>query len=163
MSGASTVRGAGNKGAVAASRAFLRRLNLARFGVTDATIFSTELDRTTDALRSALPRNAQHWGLARKVLNIFLRDCFYTSYLVSAFHLDRAERFLELPLDSITAKQLTSVVGRGGLPSWRGVKQVTKPSVLCKNASWLNFLLVTVSWRNYQPNSDRILSEVSRG
>jgi hypothetical protein len=75
-------------------------------------------------LRTALPFGARHWGLARKILNIFLRDCFYTSYLVSTFHLDLAESFLELPLDSITAKQLCGVHS-SRLLRWPGVKHLT--------------------------------------
>jgi hypothetical protein len=123
--GASTVRGRGNAGAVAASRTFLRRLDLATFGVSDSTTFEAELNRATDELRVALPRTCQHWGMARKILNIFLRDCLYTSYLVSAFHLDRAEQFLELPLDSITAKQLRNAAGQRSLQPWPGVKHLT--------------------------------------
>jgi hypothetical protein len=122
---ASSVRGAGGKGVVGAARNFLRQLDLSRFAVGNRSAFAAELDRATNELRSALPRGAQHWGIARKVLNIFLRDCFYTSYLVSTFRLDRSEVFMELPLDSITAKQLKSTVGRGALPSWCGVKHVT--------------------------------------
>lgn len=122
---ASSVRGAGGKGVVRAARNFLRELDLSRFSVANGAAFAAELDRATNELRSALPRSAQHWGVARKVLNIFLRDCFYTSYLVSKFRLDRCEPYMELPLDSITAKELRSTVRRGGLPTWRGVKNVT--------------------------------------
>jgi len=123
--GASAVRGRGNAGAVAASRAYLRRLDLARLVVEDPRAFQTELDRATNKLRLALPRNAQHWGLARKILNIFLRDCLYTSYLSDAFQLRRTERLLELPLDSITAKKLRQATGPGWLPLWPGVKHLT--------------------------------------
>ncbi|HYV24391.1 MAG TPA: hypothetical protein VE969_04070 [Pyrinomonadaceae bacterium] len=122
---ASSVRGAGGKGVVRAARDFLRQLDLSRFAVRDPNAFSNELDRATKELRSALPRGAQHWGVARKVLNIFLRDCCYTSYLASRFRLDGAAPLMELPLDSITAKKLKSTVGRGGLPPWSGVKHVT--------------------------------------
>ncbi len=123
--GASAVRGRGNAGTVAASRAFLRCLDLRRFALRDPIGFAAELDRTTRKLCTALPPNAQHWGLARKVLNIFLRDCLYTIYLSKAFHLQRAEEFLELPLDSITERELRRVVGRGVLPRWPGVRHVT--------------------------------------
>jgi hypothetical protein len=122
---ASSVRGAGGKGVVHAARNFLRQLDLSRFSVDDGAAFAAELDRATNELRSALPRGAQHWGVARKVLNIFLRDCFYTSYLVSKLRLDRSEPHMEVPLDSITAKQLKSTIGRGALPPWCGVKHVT--------------------------------------
>jgi hypothetical protein len=123
--GASTVRGRGNAGTVAASRQFVRSLPLQRFALDDPSRFAAELDRTTDDLCAALPRNAQHWGLARKILNIFLRDCLYTTYLSEAYQLQRAENLLELPLDSITARQLQLIAGRGVLPRWPGVRHVT--------------------------------------
>jgi hypothetical protein len=59
------------------------------------------------------------------VLNIFLRDALYNSYLRTPYHLDRAEALLELPLDSITAKRLRHVVGADQLPRWPGVKHLS--------------------------------------
>src|SRR5205823_15117925 len=121
----SAVRGRGNAGTAAASREFLRSVSLRRFAVRDSAVFAAELDRTTQRLRAVLPRKARHWGLARKILNIFLRDCLYTTYLSEAYQLQRAEKFLELPLDSITARQLQLIAGRGVLPRWPGVRHVT--------------------------------------
>ena len=74
-----------------------------------------------------LPIGARHWGLARKVLNIFLRDCLYTTYLDEAFHLRRSEALFEIPLDSLTATNLKRGTGRGALPPWPGVKHLSKP------------------------------------
>jgi len=123
--GASAVRGRGNVGTVPAARNFLRALKLAPFGVSNRAAFARELDRATDALRMALPSKARHWGLARKLLNIFLRDCLYTSYIDTAYNMQRAQALLELPLDSITAKELRRSVGGGRLPAWPGVKHLT--------------------------------------
>ena len=95
------------------------------FGVKNRSAFAAQLDRTTGRLVSALPRKARRWGLARKFLNIFLRDCLYTTYLSDAYHLHRAQRFLEVPLDSITAKELRKAAGRGQLPRWLGVRRLT--------------------------------------
>lgn len=122
---ASTARGRGSKGAVKAARQFLARLRLVRFGVKRRSRFEEHLNRTTTRLMAALPRRARRWGLARKFLNIFLRDCFYTTYLAREYHLDRAENFLELPLDSITTKELRKATGRGQLPQWLGVRKLT--------------------------------------
>ncbi|MGE3843430.1 MAG: hypothetical protein AB7I50_17805 [Vicinamibacterales bacterium] len=80
-----------------------------------------ELDRATDALVRRLPQSARHWGLARKGLNIFLRECLYTVYLRDRHHLDRAEQFLEVPLDSLTGKELHSA-SHGRLRRWRTVR-----------------------------------------
>ncbi len=60
-------------------------------------------------------------------MNIFLRDCLYTTYLDTAFGLRSNEAFFELPLDSITAVQLKRAVGRGRLPAWPGVKHLKEP------------------------------------
>lgn len=123
--GASTVRGRGNAGTVAAARTFLRRLDLSQFGAGTGVSFGEALDRSTEELRVALPRTARHWGIARKALNIFLRDCLYTTYLEAAFRLRTQEAAFELPLDSITALHLKRAVGRGALPPWPGVRHVT--------------------------------------
>lgn len=72
-----------------------------------------------------MPSDARSWGLARKLLNIFLRDCLYTVYLRDAYHLDRAEAHLEIPLDSITSAELRANSKRGELPAWRGVRDLT--------------------------------------
>lgn len=123
--GASAARGGGNRGVVPAAREYLRDINLSAFGTARAGAFRVALNRHTDQLRRRLPRRAQHWGLARKLLNIFLRDCLYTTYLNTAYHLDRGEDFYELPLDSITASRLRREAGGRTLPVWPGVRHVT--------------------------------------
>jgi len=110
-----------------ASRSHLRRLDLSRFGQATRARFNRNLDSATVALRDSLPRGARHWGLARKVLNIFLRDCLYTTYLDEAFGLRRNESYFELPLDSITAARLRGTAGRGKLPAWPGVIHLAEP------------------------------------
>ena len=121
----SAARGRGNAGVVEAARAYLRRMDLSDFGTDDGAVVRAALNRRTQRLRRKLPTRARHWGLARKLLNIFLRDCLYTTYLNTAFQLARAERHLELPLDSITATELKRAAGRGKLPAWPGVRHVT--------------------------------------
>src|SRR5262249_55604340 len=123
--GASTVRGQRAPGLVQAARAHLATLDLQQFGVSGPALFRRRLDRATERLARSLPLRGRSWGVARKLLNIFLRDALYTSYLREAFRLDRAEHLLELPLDSITAKRLQAEVGRGRLPRWQGVKRVS--------------------------------------
>ena len=121
---ASASRGRGNAGVVKAARNFMRRLDLARFGKNPAG-FTRALNASTRSLRSKLPRRARHWGSARKLLNIFLRDCLYSSHLSSAFGLQRAETAFEVPLDSVTALCLKRESGRGHLPAWPGVRNLT--------------------------------------
>jgi hypothetical protein len=105
---------------VVSARGFCSRLKLVRFGTADEHVFARRLDSATKQLMECLPRHATNWGLARKLLNIFLRDCLYTSYLAKAHGLAKAEKLLEIPLDSITAKRIYEAVPL--LPRWPGVK-----------------------------------------
>jgi hypothetical protein len=112
---------------VAAGRPFLCELKLRRFAVPSVRRFRRELDRATDGLMRAFPKRARHWGLARKGLNIFLRDCLYTIYLREAYGLGIAEQFFEVPLDSLTGRALYDA-SRRRLPRWRTVRGL-KPDV----------------------------------
>jgi hypothetical protein len=80
-------------------------------------------DQTTDSLMRTC---GAKWGAARKALNLFLRDCLYNKYLNSHYRLDIIEHWLEIPLDSVIAKQLKRDAGRGCLPLWPGLKRLKK-------------------------------------
>ena len=121
----SSVRGR-TAGATQTARNFFSALSLQQLGATDAENFAAELDRHTARLAAKLPSAAWQWGLARKLLNIFLRDCAYNAYLRSKFGLGRMERHLELPLDSITARTLRFAVGRNQLRPWPGLTGLSK-------------------------------------
>ncbi len=116
---ASATRGQG-AGVVASARDYFGRLMLANFGISDERAFARQLDAATRQLMECLPKHAANWGLARKLLNIFLRDCLYTSYLAKAHRLAKAEKLLEIPLDSITSKRIHEAMPL--LPKWPGVK-----------------------------------------
>lgn len=120
---ASATRGQG-AGVVASARDHFGRLKLANFGISDERVFARQLDAATRQLMDCLPKDAANWGLARKLLNIFLRDCLYTSYLAKAHRLAKAEKLLEIPLDSITAKRIHEAVPQ--LPRWPGVKYLDR-------------------------------------
>ena len=122
--GSSATRGQG-AGVVLAGRQFLAQLPLSQFSVSRPSLFEQRLDDATKQLCASFPRTGQSWGLARKVLNIFLRDALYTTYLADKFHLKEGEANLEVPLDSITARHLCQAAGRGALPRWLGVKHLT--------------------------------------
>jgi hypothetical protein len=119
--GPSSMRGAGSSGVVAAGRPHLCELQLTQFATADARRFRRALDRATLGLMESFPRQARHWGLARKGLNLFLRDCLYTVYLRDAYGLGIAEAFFEIPLDSFTGREL-SVQSDGVLPRWKTVR-----------------------------------------
>jgi hypothetical protein len=99
------------------------KLRLARFASSERAAFERALDAYTQRLMSAFPEGRGSWGLARKLLNIFLRDSLYTTYLSKAFRLRSAEGLLEIPLDSITAKHIRKAVPE--LPRWRGVRHLS--------------------------------------
>lgn len=123
--GASTARGQRAPGLIEKAREFLAVLPLEPFGSGESALFRSSLDEATKKLSGAFPVRGRSWGLARKLLNIFLRDALYTAYLRNHFHLDRSEAFYELPLDSITARCLRQEIPNGGLPRWKGVKHLT--------------------------------------
>jgi hypothetical protein len=122
--GSSSMRGAGSAGVVEAARGYLRALPLTDFGTADAKTFRESLDSATNELRLALPKQGRYWGLARKGLNIFLRDCLYTVYLREAFSLQLAEDLFEVPLDSISGRSLFEQ-SSGRLPRWKTVRGLT--------------------------------------
>ena len=98
------------------------RAKLARFATRDRVAFERALNGHTRRLIAVLPKGGASWGLARKLLNIFLRDSLYTGYLSKAYGLTKAERFLEIPLDSITAKRIRQEEPE--VPRWRGVRHL---------------------------------------
>jgi hypothetical protein len=123
--GPSTVRNQGAAGIVDSARAYFVTLDLSPLSTSNSAQYSAKLDRLTRQLRGKLPGPARSWGLARKLLNIFVRNAFYNIYLSEMYGLAKAEALLEIPLDSITASKLKQETGRGRLPSWPGVKKLT--------------------------------------
>jgi hypothetical protein len=125
--GPSTVRNQGAPGIAVAARSFLVELDLDPFSTSDPTAFAAELESQTLKLVAALPAKARSWGLARKCLNIFLREAFYNAFLQDRYRLDVAEKLYELPLDSISAGKLRARRPRT-LPEWPGVRHL-QPSM----------------------------------
>jgi hypothetical protein len=119
----SSMRGPGCGEAIRAGRAFVCGLELRRFSSRTRAGFQTELDDATRELVAAMPRVARSWGLARKGINIFLRECLYTSYLRDYSRIERAERYFELPLDSLTGKALKRTAPE--LPRWDCIRRLT--------------------------------------
>ena len=122
--GPATVRGQGAAGVVAAAQEFLSEIPLRSFAKSTESSFRNALDSATEDLALAFPKPARRWGLARKCLNIFLRDAFYNSHLAPRFNLDRAKAFYELPLDGVVARALIRLAKPKTLPVWPGVKHL---------------------------------------
>jgi hypothetical protein len=121
-----------------AARLFLASLPLRKFAASDENSFRRVLDEKTERLRQSLPDGARDWGLARKCLNIFLRDAFYNAYLRTEFGLSCAEPWYEVPLDSQVARRLERVALREGrhpaLPKWTTLKDLQPTANDCYQA-----------------------------
>ncbi len=118
--GPSAARQQVRKGDIRHVRDFLDKLDIEEFA--DPRKFSRSLDRTTKELAKRLPKGG--WGAARKFLNLYFRRITYNFYLRRAYHLDRIEPLLELPMDSYAAKGLKRDY-KGRLPRWQGVSYLT--------------------------------------
>ncbi len=82
------------------------------------------LDRQTEFLLDDFPISGRPWGAARKAINLFLRDTLYNQYLCRRFGFHKLESWLEVPLDSASARGLKLAAGRGVLPRWPGLKHL---------------------------------------
>jgi len=67
------------------------------------------LDARTTVLMRLMSRNRKlldhesYFGLARKVLNIFLRNSYYNQFLISRYNIAKHEGLFEVPIDSRSA------------------------------------------------------------
>lgn len=125
-----TVRGQG-KGVLSASQQFLAvDFNPDSLRTSSEKRYIMRLDSATHELQRALGRQAGSWGIARKILNIYIRDCVYSRMLCTRYRLERIEPFLEVPLDSFVAKGLIAEANLLGqsrrLPKWRSIKGLTR-------------------------------------
>jgi hypothetical protein len=80
-------------------------------------------------VRRKLPVGAQHWGTARKCLNIYLRDVLYNRFLCEHFRLSKLEKLLEIPLDSEVARGLRAEPEGAMLPKWRTIKGLDRATI----------------------------------
>ncbi len=123
--GPSTARGMGPAGTIQAARKYLQGVDISRFVKRNESAFQSELETATSELKKALPKGAQHWGSARKFLNIFLRNCTYNRYVCEQHRLEKIESWLEVPIDSHVVKGLKKEGRRGDLPRWKTVVGLT--------------------------------------
>ena len=123
--GPSALRGQG-KGVLRASQDFLAQIPLTKIPKSNKKIFQLWLEHQTELLLDNLPIKNRPWGAARKAINLFLRDALYNKYISKKFRLQLIEKWLEVPLDSAVAKGLKLNSGRGELPIWPGLKNLTQ-------------------------------------
>lgn len=124
--GSSTWRNMVQSGDRERARDFLSRLRLWTIPKGSQSEFNRRLEFWTDRLIERVSRRRGRnlrWGVARKGLNIFLQSCV-NNWRLNEYHgLSPVHRYLELPLDSHTAKSLLTVGQMMDLqlPRWRGV------------------------------------------
>ena len=123
--GPSALRGQG-KGVLRATQNVLKTINLATIYRDSEVDFNSWLDEQTDLVLAALRLKKKPWGAARKAVNLFLRDVLYNRYLCQEYGIHEIEPWLEIPLDSAVAKGLKRKAGHGKLPSWPGLKNLSK-------------------------------------
>ena len=125
-----TLRNQGAPGVAEAARKFLVRLDLRRFVTDDETTFARELNLQTDLLKESLPKGAQHWGTARKAINLLLGEAYYHRFLCNTYGLQKIESYLEIPLDGQVGDFLTRKAREAGdapFPRWPSIKHLTQP------------------------------------
>lgn len=122
--GTSAVRGQPPK-TKATIHEFLAQIDLQELPRSSRESFDTWLDNLTHGLQRKLPSPAKPWGIARKAINLFLRSCLYNHYLREAYGVDQIAHWLEIPLDSVVAKELKRSAPRGALPRWAGLGGLT--------------------------------------
>ena len=120
----SIIRRMGPGGTLDCIRTFLKKVDFAAISKKEPSQYAQTLDELTENLRRTMPKGADGWGVARKCLNLFFRDCLYNFYLREAYDLEKFERYLEIPLDSYVGRELRREDGR--LPRWHTVKGLTR-------------------------------------
>jgi hypothetical protein len=109
------------------AREFCSCLQLNRLPKPEA--YGATLDEWTDQLKSKFPEGGRYWGVARKCLNIFMRDASYSVHLCEKYpRLKLLEHVLEVPLDSYTANGLLHEEGAAkfGLQRWNTIIRLTR-------------------------------------
>lgn len=125
--GASTVRGKGRKGTKAVVTEYLgESLNLQDFSDVNSSTFQERLNRHTEELESRI--RTHEWGIARKVLNIFLFEATHNTILSSKYNLANIIQFLEVPLDNKNAKNLKREAKEGKRLKWESIKALDAES-----------------------------------
>ena len=142
--GPSTIRGMAPKGTAKIIKDYLRGVDIRTIKADSESGFLKKLDALTEGLVTTLPHGSKHWGMARKCVNIFLRNCLYNRYLCSYYKLELLEKWLEVPLDSHVGKGLIAQPEAIALPRWKKVKKLTRE----ESDQYQNFALALAKKKN---------------
>lgn len=124
----SVVRGAGAPNVLNVARTFVERLDLRTIGRINPDGYVRKLDKWTVGLMAQLPEGARRWGLARKIINVFMVGVYLNGYFSEACGWKRFGEVLETPLDSRAANGLIDLARERNieLPRWAGVRALTQ-------------------------------------
>ena len=114
------------EGTIATARKYLQSINLRDFSdVASEDQFRNLLDEHTKKLRDEL--KSKSWGMARKVLNIFLFQAVEHTLLNRNYALDKIIKYLELPLDNPNAKRLRKAAKKDERINlaWKNIKSLS--------------------------------------
>jgi hypothetical protein len=125
--GSSAPRNQGAKDVIKTAREYMKSIELAGFVTDGPYAFLKKLDWHTEKLRRLFRPQAQHWGAARKALNLFLMDSCHNRHLYSHYGLSKIEQWLEVPLESFVAKGLRRDLPASSLPKWNSIKALRQP------------------------------------
>ena len=163
--GSTTLRNQGAAGVNRAARDFLANLALPDLVRDVEDQFLAELERQTIAFQLSLPPGAQHWGTARKGLNVFLGEVYYHRVLCEEYGITRIAEFLEVPLDSEVTRFLKNRAAAVGkkLPRWTTIKSLSpedskqyqefaREHAKTYGEGWLRLHIDLVAWRTQQGN-----------
>ena len=95
------------------------QVTLAKLPITKAG-YSNWLDSQTTKLKTAI--SGMEWGVARKAMNIFMRDVFYNRFLFNAYCNDTMGDWLEIPVDRLVANAL--LMRFPDLSPWKTLKHL---------------------------------------
>ena len=121
--GISAVRGQ-PAGTLSACRNFFRGVRLSQVPCVERTALDRWLNQQTSRLRNRLPNTRKPWGIARKTLNLFLRDVVENKRLADVYRLTRIHNWLEVPMDGVVARRLRADARPGALPVWPGLSRL---------------------------------------
>jgi hypothetical protein len=136
--GPSTLRNQGSKGVINAVQEYLAKNNLCDFNQINESEYLNILNKKTEELKEIIINivdenkghknkqlnGRQHWGAARKSLNLFLREIFFNKLL--GHKIEIKEEWMEIPLDSFIAKALNKASKKfyKKVITWPGLKRL---------------------------------------
>ena len=85
--------------------------------------FQEILDKHTERLQNKIPSHS--WGIARKVLNIFLFEAAHNVVLNRNYNFDKIVPFLEVPLDNPNAQKLRKYA-KSGVLHWTNISSLKR-------------------------------------